>query len=211
MAAVDQYSLTQALDRQLTGRTGVLGIVNLNTGIGIRILLSGTRASETVELTQPGGTLEVPETGLTSIHVEAYNLATGAPSYPASILLLDSELGVRISTPQTFAGSAGGGATIAVETVGLSGALLQQVVTVGLVAVQVPAAALANRRAIIIQALASNTKTVYLGSATVTADETATGGIQLVPGASISVELGGAILSAISTAAGQHLAIIEGA
>lgn len=88
--------------------------------------------------------------------------------------------------------------------------LHQQVLTVGLVAVAVPAAPLANRAALVIQACYSNTKKIYIGGATVTADEAATGGIALAPGQIWPLQLNAnAIIYAISDAANQKIAIIE--
>ena len=65
---------------------------------------------------------------------------------------------------------------------------LQQIVTVGTSAVQLPASNLANRKLLMVQNVSN--KKIYLGSATVTADETATGGVQLGRGGFVTLEAG---------------------
>ena len=51
---------------------------------------------------------------------------------------------------------------------------------------------------------------MYIGGSAVTADETATGGIQLAAGATLTIGAGSAIVYAIG-AAGQKLIVLEGA
>ena len=65
---------------------------------------------------------------------------------------------------------------------------LQQIITVGTTAVQLPASNLAGRKLVMIQNVSN--KRIYLGSSTVTADETATGGVQLGRGGFVTVEAG---------------------
>lgn len=65
---------------------------------------------------------------------------------------------------------------------------LQQIVTVGTTATQLPASNLAGRKLIMIQNVSD--KKIYLGSSTVTADETATGGVQLGRGGFVTCEAG---------------------
>ena len=95
---------------------------------------------------------------------------------------------------------------------GLAGSIVQTVTSVGASAVAIPATPLANRSSILVQAPASNTLNIYLGAATVTADETATGGIKLLPGQSIPLNLAaGVVLYARSTNTGQHVVTLEAA
>ena len=65
---------------------------------------------------------------------------------------------------------------------------LQQVIAVGTTALQMPAANLANRKLLMVQNVSN--KKIYVGSSTVTADETATGGLQLGRGGFVTVEAG---------------------
>lgn len=85
---------------------------------------------------------------------------------------------------------------------------LQQVVTVGTTAAQLPAANLATRKLLMIQNVSNNI--LYLGSSTVTADETATGGIQVGKGGFMTVEAGpDNDIYGISSAASQPIAVWE--
>ena len=90
---------------------------------------------------------------------------------------------------------------IPVSQPGLGGGILQKATTVGTTAVPVPAAPLAGRATMIVQNVGATT--IYLGSSTVTADTAATGGLQLLPGQSVPIDLSSAVLLyAISSAAG---------
>ena len=105
-----------------------------------------------------------------------------------------------------------GSAAFSVTPGGLAGSIVQTVTSVGASAVAVPATPLANRSSILVQAPASNTLNIYLGAATVTADETATGGIKLLPGQAIPLNLAaGVVLYARSTSTGQHVVTLEAA
>ena len=95
---------------------------------------------------------------------------------------------------------------------GLAGSIKQTVTAVGATAVPVPTTALTNRSSILVQAPADNTLNIYLGASTVTADEAATGGIKLLPGQSIPLNLAaGVVLYARSTSTGQHVVTLEAA
>lgn len=99
---------------------------------------------------------------------------------------------------------------IPVSQPGLSGGILQSVTTVGVTAVPLPAAPLAGRATMLMQADPANTANIYLGASTVTADTAATGGIILLPGQSIPISLAAAvILYARSTAASQIVRTFE--
>lgn len=102
------------------------------------------------------------------------------------------------------------------QNVGLEGlGISNKVLTVGLVAVRIPApigdpSNLTNRAAIVIQACYSNTKKIYLGANTVTADEGPNGGIALAAGQIWPLQLrDGAEIWAVSDAAAQHVAILQ--
>ncbi len=85
------------------------------------------------------------------------------------------------------------------------------IVTVGVAAVPCPAVALVSRKGILVQAAPDNSNVIYLGGSTVTADETATGGIQLAAGQALPIDaFATAVLYAISSAAAQKLIVIEG-
>lgn len=89
-----------------------------------------------------------------------------------------------------------------------NGTNLQQVVTVGTSAAQLPAANLANRKMLMIQNVSNNP--LFVGSSTVTADETATGGIQIGKGGFITLEAGPANdVYGISDTAAQPIAVYE--
>ena len=105
-----------------------------------------------------------------------------------------------------------GSTALPVTPGGLAGSIVQTVTSVGASAVAIPATPLANRSSILVQAPASNTLNIYLGAATVTADETATGGIKLLPGQAIPLNLAaGVVLYARSTSTGQHVVTLEAA
>lgn len=91
----------------------------------------------------------------------------------------------------------------------IAGSVRSTVITVGAVALLIPAAPLAGRRACIIQSAGSNTATIYLGGSAVTAGVTATGGLQLTAGQSIPIDLGVAVIYAVAGAAGQAVVILE--
>ena len=85
---------------------------------------------------------------------------------------------------------------------------LQQVVTIGTTAAQLPTANLANRKLLMIQNVSNNV--LYVGSSTVTADEAATGGLQIGKGGFVTVEAGpaNAIFGRAATA-GNAIAVWE--
>lgn len=95
---------------------------------------------------------------------------------------------------------------------GQSGGIIQKVtiLTNANTAYPVPASAQVGRVAILIQASRSNTDSIFVGSASVTADYTATGGIELLPGQSFSDELAASVaVYAASPTAGQKVATFE--
>lgn len=86
-------------------------------------------------------------------------------------------------------------------------AILQQVVTVGTTAVALPAAALANRKSIMVQMLSGGQ--LYVGSATVT-NTGATRGIQLGKGGFVNLDVGPTpVVFGIADAAGKDVAVLE--
>lgn len=99
-----------------------------------------------------------------------------------------------------------------VSSPGLSGGMLQTITTLtnAATAYPVPATPQAGRASLLVQAADTNTAAIYLGKSTVTADAAATGGIKLLPGQSVPMQLAAAVLLyAISTAAGQKVVTLE--
>jgi hypothetical protein len=102
----------------------------------------------------------------------------------------------------------GAGGAIAISSPGLSGGIEQTITTVGATALTVPAAPLAGRASMIIQNVGATT--IYLGDSSVTADTGAAGGVQLLPGQSVPMQLAAAVLLyAISSGAGGLVATLE--
>lgn len=66
--------------------------------------------------------------------------------------------------------------------------VLTTVVAVSNTPVLLPAVALAGRSAVLLQSAPDNTFTIFVGGATVTADEASTGGIQMLPGMSLPID-----------------------
>jgi hypothetical protein len=86
-------------------------------------------------------------------------------------------------------------------------AILQQVITVGTTAVQLPAASLANRKSLMVQMLSGGQ--LYVGSATVTSTG-ATRGIQLGKGGFVNFDVGPSVaVYGIADAAGKDVAVLE--
>ncbi len=97
---------------------------------------------------------------------------------------------------------------IPVSSPGLAGGILQTITTVGATAATVPAAPLAGRATMLVQNV--GTSTIYLGKSTVTADTASTGGMQLLPGQSVPIQLAAAVLLyAISSAVGGLVMTFE--
>ncbi len=87
---------------------------------------------------------------------------------------------------------------------------LSTIIIITNVAQPIPTAALTDRTSLLLQAPFDNTDIVYVGGMGVTADETATGGIQIGPGQSCPVETDGAIIYAIAAVPSQKLIVCEG-
>lgn len=88
--------------------------------------------------------------------------------------------------------------------------ILQQVITISTSATAIPTTALRGREFLMIKNIDSS-KTIYLGSSTVTADETATGGDQLVASERVYLEFSSDIVIYGIVAAGTaKVAILEG-
>lgn len=90
--------------------------------------------------------------------------------------------------------------------------LLSTYMTVGLVAVPLPATPLINRKTVLLQADPFNSDWIYLGGAGVLADYSAANGMQLVAGASVSLDASQtAIIYGISPSPNQFITVLEGA
>lgn len=203
MSALDNYTLRDKWQAPLAGIGGTVSIVNLNIGVSVSVHVHHAKyGSEDVLLSQAGATLVLPLDGIDELEVTA-------TSYPATILYVNTAVPMTLSTPQSFAGSAGGGTTVNVGIVGYSGFVRTGVVTVGVTPTPLPAIMLPNRRNLSVQAPATNTATIYLGGGAVTADQAATGGLQLPAGATFGDSLGGAVLYGIVAAGTQPIIVYE--
>jgi len=86
-------------------------------------------------------------------------------------------------------------------------AILQQIITVGTTAVQLPATSLANRKSLMVQMLSGGQ--LYVGSATVT-NTGATRGIKLGNGGFVNFDVGPSVaVYGIADAAGKDVAVLE--
>lgn len=100
----------------------------------------------------------------------------------------------------------GGSITVdgTVTPASLSGALAAAAVTVGVTAVALPAAALANRRTVTVYNNAA--ATIYVGPAAVTTSS----GLPITPGSAFSLDLAaGVVLYGISGSASQNVRVLE--
>lgn len=211
MPADTQYRLTARLDRQiLPMQAGTFGIVNNDVaGAEIWVTLETIGqgpAGDLIYLRALGESLTIDRATLKSVTIEAKNPTTHADQYPATILLVDTDLTVSVTS---LASAVAGASSSTSPFGGFSGAPKSTVVTVGTTATPLPATLLANRKACIIQAPASNGATVYIGGAAVTADAAATGGYQLAPGASLPIDLGAGVIYGRVAAGTQPIVILE--
>jgi hypothetical protein len=87
--------------------------------------------------------------------------------------------------------------------------ILQQVVTVGTTAVALPTTALANRESIMIQNIGTNSRDIYIGSATVTSSG-ATRGILIGKGGFVTLDAGPNLaVYGIASGAGGEAAVLQ--
>ena len=124
----------------------------------------------------------------------------------------DAVAGVAYQVVKLDLGTAGASVPVVnalpVSSPGLAGGILQTITTVGATALTVPASPLAGRASMLIQNVGATT--IYLGTSTVTASTGAAGGLQLLPGQSIPIQLAAAVLLyAISSAAGGLVMTFE--
>jgi hypothetical protein len=210
VTAYSDYNLTAPGDWQLgngPGGAGSVSVANLSTtGQTVTVRLdpyaqSKGTASESIELVGQGDTFSANTQQYQGIHIEA-------SSYPCPIMLLISQ-GNNITLTVFRAAVAAGVSSSVAPSVST---LKQSVLTVGGTAVAVPSSPLAGRTTILMQSAPDNTAVIYVGSATVTADESSTGGIQIGIGQNLPVDASAAAnLYAIAGASGQKLIILEGA
>lgn len=208
MAGITSYNLLGQLDRQIRG-PGSFSVGCLVANNFLTITVETDVGKDVFTLKNPGDVLSFSISGTTSIRIEA-------TTYPVNIFYLDTTLNVTLTSYLGGAGGTGAGITVTVSNTvnvtdtGFLGPVRSTVVTVGTTAVPIPAAALANRKALLLQAAPDNAAIIYVGGSAVTADEAATGGIQLVAGASMPADLGvTAIVYGRSTQAGQKLIVFE--
>ncbi len=188
-------------------------------------VISGTVAVSNLPVTQPVSAAALPlPTGAATDALQGA-LIEAAPATDTASSGLNGRLqriAQRVTSliallPASIGAKAGTGslsvvpatdATFAVTQRGITGCILQSVTTVGATAVLVPAVALAGRATMLVQNVGATT--IYLGASTVTAGTTATGGVQLLGGQSVPIDLAAAvILYAISSAAGGLVACME--
>lgn len=146
----------------------------------------------------------------------ADNLRGGSTDATLPLIATDDVGGVQFQKVKLDLGGDGLSVPVVgalpISTPGLAGGILQTVTTLTLAttAYPVPATPLAGRASVLVQALDTNTAAVWIGKSTVTADSAATGGIKLLPGQSVSMQLAAAVLLyAISTATVQKVATLE--
>lgn len=215
MAADTQYVLRAAMTRQiLPAQGGTFGIVNNDPG-GAEIWITivgnvpgGSPAGDVFYLRRLGESLTLSRGLLGTITIEAKNPTTGADQYPATILLVDTDMDVSVtSLASAIAGASSSGSPFG----GFSGPVKSTVVSVGNgVATALPASIIANRKAVIVQADTGNTLAIYIGGSTVTAGSgAATGGYSLTAGQSLPVDLGAGALYAIAAGVGQKAIVLE--
>lgn len=97
---------------------------------------------------------------------------------------------------------------IDVNLVALDSGIKQQVISVGTSATALPTTALSGRKSIIVKNLSSGV--VYIGSSTVTAGTTSTGGFQLAQNETFQADIGSnTTLYGIVASSTSNVAIIE--
>ena len=215
MAADTQYVLRAAMTRQiLPAQGGTFGIVNNDPGgavIWVTIVGNvpgGSPAGDVFYLRHLGESLTLSRGLLGTITVEAKTPVTGADQYPATILLVDTDMDVSVTS---LASAIAGASSSSSAFGGFSGPVRSTVVNVGNgVATVLPAATLTNRKAVIVQADAGNTLPIYIGGSTVTSGSgSSTGGYALTAGQSLPIDLGAGLLYAIAGGAGQKAIVLE--
>ena len=178
------------------------------------------------------GAIPVSQPGLSGGILQSVTIVTGAP--PVSTIATVSKAAAAVVTTTTNHGLrsgetvtiAGGNSTVSIDgarvvtvtgpttfTVPVDTSGGASAGTAGTVAtVATPLTPLAGRAAELIRADRKNTAIVYVGSGTVTADDTATGGMDLAPGESMPYPMGAAtVLYARSTIASQLVRVLDGA
>lgn len=182
------------------GMPGGFALLSRDPVNAITITLEGPGKAETIVLAHAGDSCSFSMLGLDFVKVES-------AAYPSSVLVDYTTMEIDLAAAPILSNIAG--SPLSVIFSGFT-AIKQSVVTVGIAAVALTGG-LANRKSLLIQADAANTANIYVGSATVTADATATGGIILTPGSSLPIDAGSAVVSGISTIAAQKVRILEAA
>lgn len=87
--------------------------------------------------------------------------------------------------------------------------VLSTVVTVGVTASALPSSPLSARQQFMLRADSANTDVIYVGGSGVTSDAASTGGLTLAAGQVMTLEVGTALVYAISPSADQILSVLE--
>jgi hypothetical protein len=183
------------------GQKGTFGIVSLDSTQSIYIDLAGAGISETIELRAPGDSAT-----FSLFHID--RVTVRAANYPTVMALKDTTADIVLTVAPALATNPP--PTVPAPTpAGFSGPTRSSVISVGSSAVPIPAAALADRKAIVLQNPVDGAEIVYIGGSTVTADEAATGGYQLSAGDSLGADAGSTDLFAISAGGSGTLVILE--
>jgi len=154
----------------------------------------------------------VTNTGATATELQNLSFAEDVAHTSGDLGIM--ALAVRTDTDVALAGTTGDYAPIAVDALGrvkiiqrANVANLQQQVAISTTAAALPATALANRQSLLIQNIGA--KSIWVGSATVTASGAAVG-IEVPKGGSLMLDAGPAnIIYAITTGATHNIAVWE--
>lgn len=186
--AYSSYELDGPTTQQNGRAPGKLVVGSKSGAATLNLTLEYDGSTELVTLSDFGDQYEADKKGLI-----AYSIA--ATAYPVQILWVDTSAESSLTPVSQAVG----------EPPALQGTVASGVLTVGLTAEPIPVTV--GQRVLLLQADSTNTGTIYLGPATVTAGTGVTSGPALAASQSWSEKVGDGVtgLSAISSAAGQLL------
>jgi hypothetical protein len=195
------WTIQQDWVKENYGQKGTFGIVSLDPTQPIYIDLAGPGLSETIELRAPGDSATFSLFKIDRVTVRAAN-------YPTTMALKDTTADIVLSVAPALS-TTPPPSVPAVTPPGFAGPFRSTVVTVGTSAVPLPATPLVNRKAVLVQVPSDGGGTVWVGGSGVTADETVTGGAQIIPGDRLAADIGSGILEGISDGAGRKVIVLE--
>jgi hypothetical protein len=195
------WTIQQDWVKENDGQKGTFGIVSLDSTQSIFIDLAGPGISETIELRAPGDNATFSLFRIDRVTVRAAN-------YPTTVALKDTNADIVLGVAPALS-TTPPPASPAPTPAGFSGPTRVSVVTVGASATPLPASPLANRKAVILQNPADGSETIFVGGSTVTADETTTGGYQIIAGDALAADAGSTILYGVGAAGGGTLVVLE--